>query len=210
MRDCEIVRHGYHQFSTARWFFWGLVLGTGLLTSADVSSFCEEVPDNTMNPTGIVIHHSALSAADIAEFPGPTDASVIDALHERRGFAITCGGRRYHIGYHYVILPNGRIQRGRPENCVGAHVPAHNNTLGICLVGNFSMRANPSGRLGNERPTNAQIHSLVVLVRKLRKKYHIPCDQVLRHQDLNPRTLCPGDRFPWADARAEMGCSTGR
>lgn len=101
-----------------------------------------------ITPSGIVIHHSALSAKDLAQFPGPADASVINVLHQKRGFGTICHGRVYHIAYQYVILPNGTIQSGRPENCEGAHTLGHNDTLGICLIGNFSTLANPDGQLG--------------------------------------------------------------
>ncbi len=178
------------------------VLAVAILVLARVS------PENAINPDGIVIHHSAFSAEDIAQFPGPIDASVIDALHERRGFGVICDGRTYHIAYHYVILPDGTVQSGRPEHCVGAHTLGRNNALGICLVGNFSTRANPDGRLGSERPTKAQIRSLVSLVTALKGKYLIPCDQIQRHQDLNPRTLCPGDRLPWTEIQTQIGCGT--
>jgi len=162
--------------------------------------------ENSINPTGIVIHHSALTAADFAKFPGPTDATVIDHLHESRGFSVLCDGHLYHIGYHYVILPDGTVQSGRPERCLGAHTLGYNNALGICLIGNFSTVANPEGRLGIIRPTKAQIHSLVVLVNDLKTKYLIPCARIQRHQDLKIGTLCPGDRFPWSYVQAQIGC----
>lgn len=171
---------------------------------------CTASAQEAIKPTGIVIHHSALSATDISQFPGPTDAAVIDALHAKRGFSIICDGRLYHIGYHYVILTDGTVQTGRPNDCMGAHTTGHNNALGICLIGNFSTVANPDGRWGNEQPTKAQVDSLVTLVRKLMSQYSIPCDQVNRHRDLNPRTLCPGDRLPWAEIRTRIGCRVTR
>ena len=182
-----------------------IALITVILLAVEPAAVCR-TSENSINPVGIVIHNSALSAEDVAQFPGPTDVSVIDALHQRRGFSIICGGRSYHIGYHYVILPDGKIQTGRPDHCIGAHTLGRNNALGICLIGNFSTIANPEGRLGNEQPTREQIRSLVMLTVKLRRKYRIPCEQVQRHHDIKPETLCPGDRFPWADIRAQIGC----
>lgn len=161
---------------------------------------------NSMNPSGIVIHHSALTAEDSVRFPGPTDAAVIDHVHEGRGFSIVCEGRLYHIGYHYVILPDGSVQSGRPERCVGAHTIGHNDALGICLIGNFSSAANPAGVLGIAQPTKAQIRSLVVLIKDLKAKYLIPCQRIQRHQDVKIGTLCPGDRFPWLDVQEQIGC----
>jgi N-acetylmuramoyl-L-alanine amidase len=167
---------------------------------------CSASLQNTIRPTGIVIHHSALTAEELAQFPGPTDVSVIDALHEKRGFEVNCQGHIYHIGYHYIILPDGTIQSGRPENCIGAHTQGHNDALGICLVGNFSSVANPDGKLGLLHPTPSQIDSLAKLVKDLRIRCGFTCDQIRRHQEIKPGTLCPGDRLNWRYIQAQFGC----
>ena len=40
------------------------------------------------------------------------------------------------IGYHKVIDRSGKIESGRPEYWVGAHVKGKNNiSLGVCLIG---------------------------------------------------------------------------
>ena len=40
------------------------------------------------------------------------------------------------IGYHKVILRSGKIENGRPEFWIGAHVKGKNkNSLGVCLIG---------------------------------------------------------------------------
>lgn len=40
------------------------------------------------------------------------------------------------IGYHAVIVQDGEIQPGRPEETKGAHCAGHNeDSLGVCLVG---------------------------------------------------------------------------
>ena len=47
------------------------------------------------------------------------------------------------IGYHKVICRDGKIQNGRPEYWIGAHVKGKNNcSLGVCLIGrnNFTKR----------------------------------------------------------------------
>lgn len=182
--------------------------GSVNLIALIVLTICSASLPNTIKPTGLVVHHSALTADDLAQFPGPTNASVLDALHERRGFQVYYWGRVYHIGYHYIILPDGTIQRGRPDNCVGAHTQGHNDTLGICLVGNFSTIANPSGSLGDLQPTELQVRSLVELAKGLKVKYGFTCDHIWRHQDRNPKTLCPGDRLHWADIRTRIGCNS--
>jgi len=161
---------------------------------------------NTIRPDGIVIHHSALTSEDVLQHPGTVTLSTIDALHEKRGFTVRYWGKTYHSGYHYVILPNGLLQAGRPEHCIGSHTRGHNDMIGICLVGNFSSRETPHEPLTGPVPTEAQLHTLEGLIRDLATKYHIPCNKIFRHDDLNPQTLCPGDRLPWRDLMAEIGC----
>lgn len=40
------------------------------------------------------------------------------------------------IGYHYIILPNGAIQKGRWVDYPGAHTKGNNRyTIGICFIG---------------------------------------------------------------------------
>jgi len=161
---------------------------------------------NTIRPEGIVVHHTALTKEDLAQFPGPITVSSIDSLHEKRGFQAFYWGKVYHIGYHYLILADGTVQNGRPERCVGAHTRGHNNLIGICLVGDFSSHENPDPQMGNTEPTDAQIRSLNSLIKDITRRYGISCDQIYRHEDLNPKTECPGDRFPWEDVRTRIGC----
>ena len=187
---------------------WRACKAAGRMLALAAITVCGVSLANTIRPSGIVIHHSALSSEDLAQIPGPADASDIDSLHEKRGFRTFYWGRMFHIGYHYLILSDGTVQNGRPEHCVGSHAPGHNDSLGICLIGNFSSRANPKGEMGNEEPTEAQIRSLVLLIKNLSGEYRISCDQIYRHNDLNPRTLCPGDRLPWAKILTQIGCST--
>jgi len=56
------------------------------------------------------------------------DAEAIHRWHLERGFD--------GIGYHYIILEDGRIQNGRPDYWVGAHAKGFNKAIGICLIGN--------------------------------------------------------------------------
>jgi N-acetylmuramoyl-L-alanine amidase len=149
---------------------------------------------HTINPTGIVIHHSTFPPGSPPGFR--LDADGLDAIHKERGFGIFYWGRVYHIGYHYVILPDGTVQQGRPEHCEGAHTLGQNSYLGICLIGDFSTAHNPDGERGLRRPTSAQMRALLELSARLRETYGIPPERVFQHRDLNPDTECPGDRFP--------------
>jgi hypothetical protein len=83
------------------------------------------------------------------------------------------------IAYGLLIMPSGRVYRGRGIGVIGAHV-GHNNTgnAGICLVGNFE----------TAQPTKAALASLRHLVKnhpRLRGK------PVYGHRDFGG-TACPG------------------
>jgi N-acetylmuramoyl-L-alanine amidase len=167
-------------------------ISVGLLIMG-VLAFCGLSLINTIRPAGIIIHHSAIPPRPDGR---PIDASVIDEIHKKRGYTAFYWGRFYHIGYHYIILPDGTVQHGRPEHCRGAHAQGYNSYIGICLVGDFSSKDNPNGERGPTEPSEAQMQSLAGLSRNLREKYQIPLTSVLRHNDVNPNTECPGDRFP--------------
>jgi N-acetyl-anhydromuramyl-L-alanine amidase AmpD len=141
-----------------------------------------------MEPRGIVIHHTGWIGA-------PITAASLDQFHARNGYKLFYWGRTYHVGYHYVIYPDGHVESGRPEHAMGAHTKDHNDYLGIALVGNFSPKHNPRGQSGLTEPTPEQLHALLDLTARLRKKYDIPEERVIVHRQVHA-TECPGDRFP--------------
>lgn len=148
---------------------------------------------NLIVPTGIIIHHTATIPGE-GKVPGT--AQEVDQYHQERGFGVLCQGKEYHVAYHYLVLPDGKIQQGRPERCEGAHAPGYNSYLGISVAGDFSSTDNPRGAKGPERPSAAQLKALIDLCRKLRQRYNIPVQHILRHSDVAP-TKCPGDNFPF-------------
>jgi hypothetical protein len=147
---------------------------------------------NTIVPKGIVLHHSAVPFMQNAS---PVDMKRIDAIHQSRGFSILCGGRFYYIGYHYVILPDGTLQQGRPERCRGAHTVDYNDYIGICLIGDFSAPDNVNSEMGPRQPTPQQLETLSDLIRRLRSEYNLPVTSIYTHHELNPETECPGEKF---------------
>ena len=47
------------------------------------------------------------------------------------------------IGYHKIIKRSGKIENGRPEYWVGAHVKGKNDiSLGVCLIGRDTFTKN--------------------------------------------------------------------
>jgi N-acetylmuramoyl-L-alanine amidase len=80
------------------------------------------------------------------------DEIIIHASATKKGWwsgkgaeAIRDEFRRWHraknwsdIGYHFVIVPDGEIAKGREVSVIGAHVKGKNrSSIGICLVGGF-------------------------------------------------------------------------
>ena len=104
-------------------------------------------------------------------------AAEIDTWHRQRGFRA--------IGYHYVIRRCGVIEKGRPEEQVGAHVVGHNaDSIGICLIGGMKEEENKP----EFNYTLHQIRSLEKMVTALLSKY--PGAKVFGHRDFAQRE-CP-------------------
>lgn len=115
----------------------------------------------------IILHH-------IGGTDGEVSAETIHQWHLDRGWS--------GIGYHFVVHKNGVIERGRPQEMVGAHCWHHNDaSIGINLVGNFDMA----------EPTTAQLDSAALLMSQLSRYYHIRPQAIQGHRDFNS-TLCPG------------------
>lgn len=110
--------------------------------------------------------------------------------HKQRGWS--------DVGYHYIIRRDGKVERGRAESRVGAHVARHNkDSLGISLVGGVSeVSLKPENNY-----TEAQWKSLEALLRKLSDKY--PSANVTGHRDFpGVAKACPCfDAEPWAQTK---------
>lgn len=73
----------------------------------------------------------------------------IDSWHKERWEGINHYGKQIYCGYHYIILNgldnsdslydprrDGLVEKGRPDNYVGAHCLGQNlHSLGVCLIG---------------------------------------------------------------------------
>ena len=90
------------------------------------------------------------------------------------------------IGYHKIILRSGKIENGRPEYWIGAHVKGKNNiSLGVCLI-------------GRDKFTKKQYVSLEKIIKKWKHKY--PQAKVIGHCDTGKtQKTCPNfDAISWA------------
>ncbi|MCC2978819.1 N-acetylmuramoyl-L-alanine amidase [Sphingomonas sp. IC4-52] len=82
------------------------------------------------------------------------------------------------MGYHFVVLLDGTIERGRPIGTVGAHVAGHNSTtIGICYIGGVAA----DGRAPKDTRTPAQKAALLQLLGELKRRY--PKADVRGHRD---------------------------
>ena len=82
------------------------------------------------------------------------------------------------IGYHKVINRSGKIENGRPEYWIGAHVKGKNTiSLGVCLI-------------GKDYFTKSQFRSLERVLKKWKKTY--PFAKIIGHKDIgNTIKTCP-------------------
>ena len=86
-------------------------------------------------------------------------AEDIKKWHLKRGFK--------DIGYHYIIDLDGKIEVGRPDEKVGAHVSGHNtNSIGICYIGGLDSKDKPK-----DTRTDEQKHSMLNLIIALTLMY---------------------------------------
>lgn len=114
----------------------------------------------------IVVHCSATR-------PGSgVNAAVIDEWHRQRGWR--------GIGYHYVVLEDGTVERGRPVELVGAHCRGRNaRSIGVCYVGGLDAAGRPA-----DTRTPAQRKALAALIRELQQRFLIR--KVMGHRDVSP------------------------
>ena len=103
----------------------------------------------------------------------------ITKWHKDKGWAT--------IGYHYVIRRDGKLEAGRPEAQIGAHVEGFNAvSVGVCMVG--GVHEDTLGPEDNFTP--AQYATLKTLIPFLLAKY--PKAKVQGHRDFpNVKKACP-------------------
>ena len=127
----------------------------------------------------VVAHHSATRRGN---------ASMFDRSHRERGM-------ENGLAYHFVIgngsdSEDGQIEIGPRwfDQLHGGHVRSNYVNqigIGICLVGNFE----------KNKPTRAQLRSLVALIDWLEKDVTRKKLKFAGHKDIE-KNLCPGKFFP--------------
>ncbi len=98
-------------------------------------------------------------------------AHNIDEWHKERGFR--------KIGYHIVILLNGKARFGRDIWEKGAHAKGYNkNSIGICYIGGLDLKGKPK-----DTRTDKQIATMKDL--KAYLDYIYPGIKHVGHRDLS-------------------------
>lgn len=112
-------------------------------------------------PKRIVLHYTAT--------PDSIPVGNIVASHHRKN------GTVYYAGYHYIVDKTGKIYRTRPENCNALAEPVANHD-GIHIA-----------YIGDDKPTKAQVDSIVWLTKDVSKRLSIPIGNVTAHADIAPK-----------------------
>lgn len=134
----------------------------------------------------VVLHHTDMPTAGLAP-DRAAEASHVRAIqraHFDREFA--------DIGYHFVVVPSGRIYLGRPLWALGAHVAGHNSgTVGVAVAGDFDV----------EHPSEAALAAVGAVLRHLIPgAARVP---LVGHRDLAPKN-CPGEHlYPYVKVLGE-------
>jgi hypothetical protein len=145
------------------------------------------------SPVGIVFHQTESLQAAFE----PSQARRLTRI----GWDLLEFVRRRHC-YHFVVDRFGRVWRIVPETDVAFHsghsVWADQENVYVNLNSSFLGVALESA--GSAPPSEAQVHSLRVLVERLRSRYSIPASNCVAHAQVsvNPKNMRIGYHTDWA------------
>jgi len=104
------------------------------------------------------------------------------------------------VSAHYFIKGNGKIILMVPESYVAWHA-GKSNWHGKKSLNSDSIGIEISNRghqFGYQKFRKLQIKSLIILLKHLRKKFHIKKKNIVGHSDIAfDRKKDPGEKFPW-------------
>lgn len=96
-----------------------------------------------------------------------------------------------HSGYHYAVMPSGRIEQMLPEEEISNGVQGYNSTsINVAYIGGID----GNGKATDNR-TSEQKKSLVELLKQLRERY--PKARIMGHRDISPDKNGNGIIDPW-------------
>lgn len=94
-------------------------------------------------------------------------------------------------GYHYAVMPSGRIEQMLPEEEISNGVQGYNSTsINVAYIGGIDR----NGKAVDNR-TSEQKKSLVDLLKQLRQRY--PKARIMGHRDISPDKNGNGIIDPW-------------
>ncbi len=109
---------------------------------------------------------------------------------------------KHRVSCHYLINRKGKIIQMAKDLSIAWHAGKskwksyknlNKNSIGIELV-------NKGHQFGYQNFSINQIKSLIMLGKKLKKKYDIKKENFLGHSDIAPlRKTDPGEKFPWKE-----------
>lgn len=132
------------------------------------------------DPSYLIIHTAAHEGSGY-------DIEDVDRWHRQRGWQM--------VGYHYFILKDGTVQRGRPDALHGAHCRdggMNTRSLGICFQGHGDLEA----------WTAEQEEAFRQLAAQKMEAYDIPVENVHGHRRYSPVKTCPGTKIDMDEVRA--------
>lgn len=94
-------------------------------------------------------------------------------------------------GYHYVVMPDGKVESLLPEDSISNGVKGYNSTaINVAYVGGIDAKGK-----GVDNRTPEQKKSLKTILSQLKKKY--PDAEILGHRDISPDKNGNGIVDPW-------------
>ena len=150
-------------------------------------------------PRRVIIHHSGASKNQTVKsiekyhmswrFKGKSISEFAGRSYRKIGLKVEAPWEG--LGYQLVIDYNtGIVWKGRPEHYHGAHTVGHNkDSIGICLIGNFD----------SIYPSEIQIKSLKIELKRIVNQYNIPLSEIVPHRKFANKT-CYGKKLSdsWA------------
>jgi len=130
----------------------------------------------------LIIHHTGGSNANPLADSSNYTVLQCDKDHKNRfDFKSSLG---WYVGYHYYIDKAGVVTQCRKDTEMGAHTVGYNDSIGICLAGNFDATD----------PTEAQKTALRELLKTKMAQYAIPLSNLYPHRKFATKT-CYGRRL---------------
>lgn len=94
-------------------------------------------------------------------------------------------------GYHYVVMPDGKVESLLPEDSISNGVQGFNSTsVNVAYVGGIDAEGK-----GVDNRTPEQKKSLKTILSQLKKKY--PDAEIMGHRDISPDKNGNGIVDPW-------------